>query len=149
MEFKVGDELDHQRWLMNNGLFTQSSKNNLYAYGSLVHTEVQAVDLAIDIDSRTFTYTIYVPAFILKAKQDIDFLKSKKTLWSLFKLRRLIKKYGHLDFYPVLMNFILDYCGPNWKVNLIVDNIKNYKEPQELEVSRESGGVTKDPKFDR
>lgn len=145
----MSSDLDHQRWLINNGLFTPTAKNNLYAYGSLIHTDVQAVDLSIDIINKTFTYTVYIPKYLLKAKTNIDYLRSKKTLWSLWKLRSLVRKYGNLDFYPILLNFIHDYCGPAWKVNLIVDNINNYKEPQKTDLDDGPGGITKDTEFNR
>lgn len=35
--------LDQERWLINNGLLTDSVKNQLFFCGSIVHTEVQAV----------------------------------------------------------------------------------------------------------
>lgn len=136
------DQLDHQRWLMNNGMFTESAKNNLYMYGSLVHTEVQAVALAIDPIKRELNYVIYFTSSTLSIKNKLDKLRFESSLIARWRFRNLLKKHGSMDFRSILQNFVNDYCGPNWKVNLKLDNINNYKEESELDISSESGGIT-------
>ena len=143
-------ELDHQRWLMNNGILTESSKNNLYAYGSLVHTDVQAVYLTVDPVGRKLNYTIYLPSHILSIRNKINALRGKKSLLAMWILRRLLQKYGAFDFQKVLQDFVRDYCGPTWSVNLLVDNIDNYRDNIDIEeVTNGDAEHNFDPKSDK
>lgn len=126
-------QLDHLRWLANNGILTDSAKNNLYVYGSIVHKDVQAVHLSIDTAKRHLNYIVYLPEHVMVAKRRIDYLKLKKGVLNLFILRYLLKKYGSLDMQTPLNNFVHDYIGPSWQVNLTLDIIDNYKdEPEDV-----------------
>ena len=58
--------VDQQRWLMNNGLISDSVKNQLFFCGSVVHRDVQAVELQISPETKVVDYKIYVNKSLLK-----------------------------------------------------------------------------------
>jgi hypothetical protein len=60
------ENLDQQRWLMNNGLFSDSSKNSLYLYGALAHKLVTEVELSVDPQNRVVSYILYAKRRLLK-----------------------------------------------------------------------------------
>lgn len=126
----IPEHIDQQRWLMNNGLLTDEAQNNLYVYGTLVHNSVQAVEVAIDVSKRTIHYSLYAPMSTIKAFTKYSILKDSTSIFSLLRLRFLLKKYGNLNIGGILKSFIVDYCGPNWSVSFELKDIKDYKDGQ-------------------
>lgn len=125
-ERSVEEYLDQQRWLVNNGLFTDTAKDNLYLYGTLVHKDVQAVDAAIDPARRVITYTLYLPAGLLKKVALYESLKDSNGLWDMWRLRRLLKREGNLNFHAVLNRFVRDFCGDKWRAELKMEDVSAY-----------------------
>ena len=49
---EIAELLDQERWLLNHGLLTDSAKNQLFFCGSIVHKDVQAVELELAPDKK-------------------------------------------------------------------------------------------------
>ena len=133
--------VDMQRWLMNSGLFTQSMKNQLFAYGSLVDSAVQAVELDIVIETQTLKYTIYVPTATLKLLEKYKRLSTATSFIGLWRFKRFLLKHGDLNYRNILQGFVSDFCGPKWNIDITVLDIKQYNEEQnEARKSIDQGG---------
>lgn len=112
----MAEYLDQERWLMNNGLMTDSAKNQLFFCGSIVHKDVQAVEADINPEMKVVSYQIFVPVALLDKISKYKELSTKKDLLSLWRFRRLLKKEGNLNFNGILTKFVKDYCGSKWVV---------------------------------
>lgn len=120
--------LDQQRWLLNNGLVTDSVKNQLFFCGSIVHSDVQAVEVSIVPESKLVQYTVYVPSSLLKKIDKYKQLSTSTSLFGMWKFKRFLNKEGALDFQGMLGKFVTDFCGPKWKTNVTIVNFDEYKE---------------------
>lgn len=118
--------LDQERWLINNGLLTDSVKNQLFFCGSIVHTEVQAVELEIIPEQKLVSYTIYVPKDLLKKIETYKKLSTATSLFGMWRFKRFLKKNGALDFQGMLNKFVSDYCGPKWTAKVTVADFDVY-----------------------
>lgn len=110
----MAEYLDQERWLINNGLMSDSAKNQLFFCGSIVHKDVQAVEVNIDVDAKIVSYQIFVPKALLAKISKYNELSTKKDLISLWRFQRILKKEGNLNLNGILMKFIKDYCGSKW-----------------------------------
>lgn len=125
-EINMEEYVDHRRWLLNNGLVTDDIKNQLFFCGSIVHKEVQAVELDIDADRKIVKYTIYVNPDLLKKIAKYHVLSKSDSLWGLWRFRQLLKKEGSLDFQEVLGKFVKDFCGPQWSSTVNTVDFNSY-----------------------
>lgn len=123
----IGEHLDQHRWLLNNGLISDSTKNNLYIFGTILNKSIYAVDLSIDTNTKLLTYTIYVPKTLLLAYNRYNDLRSRNSIFGLWKAKRLLKKHGNLEFSSMLNNFVKTYCGPRWEVALKIKEKSEYE----------------------
>lgn len=126
----IEEMLDSDRWLMNNGLFSDSAKNNLYVYGFLVNKGVVGVEVSIDASTKTVSYLLYLQEKVVDAISKSHTLKERGSLWSLFLLRRLLKKHGNLNLKPLLEGFVKDYCGPQWNVTMEIRKESEFKDEE-------------------
>ena len=124
--------LDQQRWLLNNGLITDSVKNQLFFCGSVVHSNVQAVEISIEAENKKVNYTIYVDKDLLKKIDKYNSLVSSKTLLKMWLFKRFLKKEGSLDFQSILNKFVKDFCGPKWSASVNVVDYDNYIDSIEV-----------------
>lgn len=124
----IAEYLDQERWLMNSGLLTDSAKNQLFFSGSIVHKDVQALELDISPEKKLVSYKVFVPSGLLKKINRYKDLSTKKDLISLWLFRRLLKKEGNLNFQGILNKFVKDFCGAKWSVEV---DIRDYKDFQE------------------
>lgn len=120
--------IDTQRWLINNGLFSEPVKNQLFTYGTLAHPEVRAVELDIDVENKILNYKIYLPNSLIKKVERYKKLSKSTSFWGLRRFRRFLKKEGDLNFENIVQGFITDYCGPGWQANIEVVDFANYSE---------------------
>lgn len=120
--------LDQERWLLNNGLLTDSVKNQLFFCGSIVHSEVQAVELDITPEKKLVVYTIYVNKDLLKKIDLYKKLSTSTSLFGMWRFRRFLRKNGAMDFQGMLNKFVTDYCGPKWSAHVTVANFDVYVE---------------------
>jgi hypothetical protein len=111
----VESHLNHQRWLINNGFLNDMHKNTLYFYGSITHRDVQALQLSVDVATKTVEYDLYLSNRLVKVLSRYKHLKGKNSIWSLWRLRRLLSREGNLEFNAILNNFVKSYCGLDWK----------------------------------
>lgn len=122
---EIQETIDNERWLMNNGLISDSAKNNIYVYAYLVNKGITAAEVDIRVESKTIDYNLYVKDNLLKA---YDYYSNRNTSWfSLIKSAYYVRKHGNLNFKMLLNRFIKDYMGPSWKVNLSVKKHSEYK----------------------
>lgn len=127
--------VDQRRWLLNNGLITDDVKNQLFFCGSIVHKDVQAVEVDIEADKKQVHYKIYIDPELLK-KIDRYFVLSKSTtLFDMWRFKRFLKKEGALDFQQILGKFVRDFCGPKWSVTVETVDFNSYVE----ELGEQSG----------
>lgn len=125
---EIAQYLDQERWLMNNGLITDSAKNQLFFCGSIVHKDVCSLDLAIDPEKKIVSYNIFVDKKLLDKVNKYKELSTKKDLISMWRFKRLLKKEGNLNFTGILNKFVKDYCGPKWAVSVEVLDFAKYNE---------------------
>jgi len=127
-EVNLEEYVDQRRWLLNNGLITDDVKNQLFFCGSIVHKEVQAVEVEIEADKKLVRYKVYVDPDLL-TKIDEYFVLSKSTsLFGLWRFKRFLKKEGALDFQQILGKFVRDFCGPKWSVTVETVDFNSYVE---------------------
>jgi hypothetical protein len=138
--------IDHQRWLLNSGLVPDAVKNNLFMYGSLVHKDVQAVEVKINVEEKMVDYIIYVTNDLLKKVEKYRELIHSQTLYDMYRFKRLLKKEGRLDFSQVLTSFVADYCGPKWRATATVLSFDAYVDS--LEAPDEGSGSVGDSEPD-
>ena len=137
-EINLEEYVDQRRWLLNNGLITDDVKNQLFLYGSIVHREVQAVELDIEADKKLVKYKIYIDTNLVKKIAKYDVLSKSTTLLGMWRFKRLLKKEGALDFQKILSNFVRDFCGPKWSVTVETVDFNSYIEG--LEEQSETDG---------
>lgn len=123
---ELSEFVDQQRWLLNNGLVTDSVKNQLFFCGSIVHSDVQAVELTIEPEAKIVNYTIYVPKDLMKKMQKYKELSTATSLFGMWRFKRFLKKEGALDFNGMLNKFVKDYCGPKWSATVSVFDFDGY-----------------------
>jgi hypothetical protein len=122
---EIQETIDNERWLMNNGLISDSAKNNIYVYAYLVNKGITAAEVDINPESKTIYYNLYVKDNLLKA---YNYYSNRDDSWfSLIKSAYYVRKYGNLNFKMLLTKFVKDYMGPSWKVNLSVKKSSEYK----------------------
>ena len=139
-EVAVNNMVDQQRWLLDNGLFTDLAKDNLYLYGTLAHKDIFAVHVMIHAEDKKIIYKLYAPASLLKKVENYHSWTASTSLWDMWRLKRLVKNNGDLNFAVVLGRFIKTYCGPKWRVEVQLDHSENYidgvdEEPTEPRVA--------------
>lgn len=127
-EKALSEYIDNQRWLMNNGLLNDSIKNQLFMYGSIVHKEVQAVELAVNVERKIVEYQVYVHSSLLKKINKYKELSTSNSLFGLWRFKRMLKKEGNLNFEGILVRFVKDFCGPKWNTTVKVLDIDEYIE---------------------
>lgn len=127
-------QVDHKRWLMNNGMIDDTIKNDLFFYGSISHPNVKALEFSVDIENKTVNYDVYLQ------KQDFNivkkFLKLSKSssLFGLWRFKRMLKKHGNMNPGAHVDLAIKDFAGPNWKATATIKNFSEYNDsPYEYE----------------
>lgn len=125
-KLSLTEMLNTQRWLLNNGLVPDSVKNQLFFYGSIVHTEVQAVEVKIRPEDKVVDYTVYVPKTLLKKMDKYRKLSTATSLFGMWRFKSFLKKEGSLDFNSMLNSFVKDFCGPTWSATVAITDFDAY-----------------------
>lgn len=120
--------LDQQRWLLNNGFINDMHKDQLYVFGSIVHKDVDAVELSIDVDRQSVSYSLYVKSGLIKKISTYKKLSKSNSLFGLWRFKKLYEKEGNLDFHSIIGNFVSSYLGPRWSSSVSVVDIKEYED---------------------
>jgi hypothetical protein len=137
--------VDTQRWLMNNNLFSDSIKNQLFTFGTLVHPDVRAVELDIEAENKALKYTIYFDRYMIEKMAKYARLSKSTSFIGLWRFKRFLQKEGDLNLTNILQGFISDFCGNGWKVYIEVKDFVHYSEEvseTRTEVSEESNRST-------
>lgn len=129
----VTEIMDSDRWLLNNGLVSDNVKNQLFFCGSIVHKDVQAVEVKVTPEKKLVDYIIYVTPDLLKKVAQYNKLSTSKSLFGMWRFKRLLKREGCLDFQKVLNSFVTDYCGPKWIAKAAVISFDSYVDCIEAE----------------
>lgn len=122
----INDMVDQQRWLLDNGLFTDTAKDNICYYGWMINKDITAVDVHIYAEEKRVVYELYMPASTLKRIDQYNRWTKSTSIMDMWRLKRLIKKSGDLNFANILGRFIKSYCGPKWRVDVLLGDSKNY-----------------------
>lgn len=130
--------MDSDRWLLNNGLVSDNVKNQLFFCGSIVHRDVQAVELSIRPETKLVEFIVYVPPKLIKKIAQYSKLSISKSLFDMWRFKRLLKKEGCLDFQKLLNSFVTDYCGPKWAAKATILSFDSYVDS--LGTDNEDGG---------
>jgi len=136
----VTEIMDSDRWLLNNGLVSDNVKNQLFFCGSIVHKDVQAVEVRVIPEKKLVDYIIYVTPGLLAKIDRYQKLSSSKSIFGLWRFKRLLKREGCLDFQKVLNSFVADYCGPKWTTKASVISFDSYVDSLNSEVEGENSG---------
>jgi hypothetical protein len=140
---KLTEFVDQQRWLMNNGLVPDSVKNQLFFYGSIVHPEVQAVEVKIRPEDKFVDYTVYLNNDLIKRINKYHKLSTATSLFGMWRFKRFLKKEGSLDFQSMLGAFVRDFCGPGWSTKVTVSDFDVYVDS--IGVESEPDGSSQQP----
>ena len=125
---ELAEYVDQQRWLLNNGLLNDAMKNQLFMYGSIVHKDVQAVELEVNVAEKHIDYKIFVPKALLNKIETYKELSTSTGLIGMWRFRRMLRNGDNLNFDHILRKFVKDFCGPNWNATIEVLDIANYAE---------------------
>jgi hypothetical protein len=125
-DINLEEYVDQQRWLLNNGLITDDVKNQLFFCGSIVHKDVQAVELELEPDQRLVKYKIYVEKKLIDKIEKYNTLSKSTSLFGMWRFKRFLKREGALDFQQILAKLVKDYCGHKWNVNVQVVDLNLY-----------------------
>jgi len=131
--------MDSDRWLINNGLISDSIKNQLFFCGSIVHKNVQAVEVMIKPETKLVDYIIYARSDLIKKIDKYNQLSTSTSLYDMWRFKRLLKKEGCLNFQKVLNSFVADYCGPKWTTKVTILSFDDYVDSIEAENENRSG----------
>lgn len=145
---KLAEIVDQQRWLLNNGLVPDSVKNQLFFYGSVVHTDVQAVEVKITPESKLVDYTIYFNKSLLKKMEKYRKLSAATSLFGMWRFKRFLEKEGSLDFSGMLDSFVKGFCGPNWTAKVAIMDFDVYVDDIGAEGGPDKAGQQSNKLFD-
>src|SRR5665213_4154429 len=102
----TNEHISHQRWLIENGFINDLHKDNLYMYGSIVHVDVQAVEVRIDIEKKAVEYDLYLTKHLLNRIDRFNVLSKDNSIIGLWMFKRMLKKEGNMNFLSILSNFV-------------------------------------------
>jgi hypothetical protein len=127
-DLNLEEYVDQRRWLLNNGLITDDVKNQLFFCGSIVHKEVQAVELDLVPDKKQVNYKIYVNSDLIEKIETYNVLSKSTSLWGMWRFKRFLKREGAMDFQQILNKFVKDFCGQAWSATVEVVDFNTYVE---------------------
>lgn len=137
--------MDSDRWLLNNGLISDNVKNQLFFCGSIVHKDIQAVEVSIRPETKLVEYIIYAPIGLIKKIAKYNQLSVSKSVFNMWRFKRLLKQEGCLDFQKLLNSFVTDYCGPKWSAKATILSFDSYVDSIEAENEDGGAGVSYQP----
>ena len=123
---QLSEYLDQSRWLLNNGMANDQVKNQLFMFGSIVHKDVQAIELAIVPETKQVKYQIFFKDEILKKLDKFKALSTRTDMIGLWLFKRFLKKEGNLNLTGILNKFVKEFCGPKWSAVVEVANFDQY-----------------------
>lgn len=122
----LAEYLDQGRWLLNNGMANEQVKNQLFMFGSVVHKEVQAVEVHIVPETKVVEYQVYIKADLIKKISKYKELSTRQDLIGMWRFKRFLKKEGNLNFTGILNKFVKEFCGSGWTVKVEEVDFEKY-----------------------
>lgn len=141
----IEQSVDSDRWLLNNGLVSDNVKNQLFFCGSIVHKDVQAVEVNIRTENKLVEYIVYVPSRLIGQIAKYNQLSTSKSLFGMWRFKKLLKKEGCLDFQKILSSFVTDYCGPKWTAKATIISFDSYVDGLEADDEDSRVGLFNQP----
>jgi hypothetical protein len=126
MDSELAKYLDQNRWLINNGLWSDNFKNQLFMFGSIVNLEIAAVDVSIDSQNKKISYVLYGSSKLMKLQARHNSLTGAKSYIGLWLYKRFLKKHGSFNFQGMLDRCVKDLCGPGWSAVAELKHIDQY-----------------------
>lgn len=123
---QISEYLDQSRWLLNNGMANDQVKNQLFMFGSIVHKEVQALEVDIVPENKLVKYQLFFKQAEISKANRYKELSTKTDLIGMWRFKRFLKKEGNLNFTGILNKFVKEYCGPSWSVQVEVADFDRY-----------------------
>lgn len=114
------------RWSINSGLMTDQAKDSLYGYAYLAHQEVKSAEVSIDIAAKKVIYNLYVSKRLYSAIVKYRKLINSEGIINLWRVRRLIRRYGNLELGNVLADFVGKLCGSDWQTFVNIKSEVDY-----------------------
>jgi hypothetical protein len=114
------------RWSINSGLMTDQAKDSLYGYAYLTHQEVKSAEVSIDIATKKVMYDLYVSEQLYSAIGKYRRLMRSEGIISLWRVRRLMRRYGNLELGNVLADFVKKLCGNDWQTFVNIKSEVDY-----------------------
>ena len=109
------------RWLLNAGIITDQIKDTLYGYAYLIHPEIKAAEVSIDVNTKIISYKIYLSKKLHNAISAYRNNLHSGGIIALWRAKRLVKKHGNLELEKVLKDFVNRFCGQGWNTVLTTD----------------------------
>jgi len=128
---KIAELMDQERWLLNNGLITDSVKNQLFFYGSLIHKDTRALKVDINLEKKLVEYEIFLDKEVIDKIELYQRLQKRTDLIGMWRFRRMLKKESNLNFNSIINKFVKDYCGPKWSATVKVTDSSLYLDGDE------------------
>jgi len=135
--------VDHQRWLMNSGLFNDKLKDNLWLFGAILHNDIEHVGLHVDVTDKSIVYDLYVTPSLFKDFKKFNELRKSDSRLSLWRLKRLLQRHASLDFKSLVAKMVTDLCGPTWTVSVKVLKSSEYNKDEKPDAVAENTGANK------
>jgi hypothetical protein len=126
-EKDLANYLDHQRWLINNGLLNPIVQDNLFMYGTLAHPDLKELDVSVDVLNKHINYILFFDTKMISAINKFNDLILKKNFWGILRLWFFLKRHGNLDFKSPLQRMVSDYCGAKWTIDVQVKHVSEYQ----------------------
>ena len=130
------------RWSLNAGIMTDQIKDTLYGYAYLIHPDIKAAEVSIDLTVKAVDYKVYVSKKIYGCITAYRSNVQSGGIIALWKARRLVKKHGNLELEKVLKDFVNRFCGPGWSTNLTIDIDSNYVSKDKTNEHPGDGSIT-------
>lgn len=122
----IAEHLDQGRWLLNNGMANDQVKNQLFMFGSIVHKDVQALEVEIAPETKLISYQLFFKKEVLEKVAKYKELSTRTDLIGMWRFKRFLKREGNLNFTGILNKFVKEYCGPKWSVKADVLDFDKY-----------------------
>lgn len=124
-ELGIEQIVSTDRWLVNNGLFSESIQQNLFGFACLSHPSVNhsTVKVVVDAENRNVSFEIGLSKGLLRYrlyKWIQNKLKGSRSLLCMWLHVKLLRRNILIDVEVILRKFVKDYLGNKWNVEVDV-----------------------------
>lgn len=120
--------LNIDRWLVKNGLVSESVQENLFAYACLSHPGVitNETEVIVNVKEKVIEFKIAIEkgyTKYMRYKWMLNKLKDSKSIPLLWLKLRIMKKNNMIDVERILKKMVSDYLGRAWTVKVEVSRV--------------------------